>query len=59
MPVKHVNLIYIPEHNFSFPTQLKEQGVDKLVSEVGLYYPGLVKECFTTLQMVWMNSKII
>lgn len=51
MPVKYVNLISFPEHSFSFPAQLKEQGVDKLVSEVGSYYPDLVKEVFTTLQI--------
>lgn len=49
MPVKYVNFRAFPFHSFTFQTLLKNLGVDKLTSDIGDYYPDMIRDFFTTV----------
>lgn len=50
MPVKYVNFQAFPSHRFTFQTLLRNSGVDKLVSDIGDYYPDMIRDFFTTIK---------
>lgn len=49
MPVKYVNFRAFPSHRFTFQTLLKNSGVDKLASDIGDYYPDMIRDLCTTV----------
>lgn len=50
MPVKYVNFQAFPSHRFTFQTLLRNSGVGKLVSDIGDYYPDMIRDFFTTIK---------
>lgn len=50
MPVKYVNFQAFPSHSFTFQTLLRNSGVDKLVYDIGDYYPDMIRDFFTSIK---------
>lgn len=50
MSVKYVKFQAFPSHNFNFETLLRNSGVDKLVSNIGDYYPDMIREFYTSIK---------
>lgn len=50
MSVKYVKFQDFPLHNFNFETLMRNSGVDKVVSDIGDYYPDLIREFYSSIQ---------
>lgn len=50
MSVKYVNFQAFPSHSFNFETLLRNSGLDKLVLDIGDYYPDMIREFYTSIK---------
>lgn len=50
MSIKYVNFQAFPSHSLNFETLLRNSGVDKLVSDIGDYYPDMIRDFYTTIK---------